>query len=316
MNALPQVPVYLLYGNRVDAIQGVRDRLLEDLLDPEARNENLTEFSSSGNRFGVELEKLLPEIAGDLDTMSFIPGAKKVVVVTNPVEVYGSGGRARRKSPAKKSARGKTAAKKATAKSSEPAYMEWMRTALPETGNHLILLCYEDEADGREVNEKHPLVQLIARVGHCQAFRDTKAFFRIESALIERNSAACLVAVRDLWKTGKGDMAVYSSIIRCLRFMLQAAIGRERRVGGDSAKRALYFPARAQFSLYKSSDWMQRKYTSRPAAYGVVALLACYERMLEVYEALRPRPDALFVPDARRLLEQVLMELFASPRSR
>ena len=35
MNALPQVPVYLLYGNRVDAIQGVRDRLLEDLLDPD-----------------------------------------------------------------------------------------------------------------------------------------------------------------------------------------------------------------------------------------------------------------------------------------
>ena len=45
----------------------------------------------------VKLMTLLDEIAGDMAMVSFIADAPKCVTVTNPVEIYGRGRRARRR---------------------------------------------------------------------------------------------------------------------------------------------------------------------------------------------------------------------------
>ncbi|MCH8334034.1 hypothetical protein IIC65_08880 [Candidatus Sumerlaeota bacterium] len=320
MTASPNLPIYLFYGNQVDAILASRDRTLDSLLGKENRNQNLTEYGPSGSRRNVEFFKVLPEIAADLAMTSFVPGADKVAVVTNPDELYsrgggGSGTRSRPKRAPKRSTR--SAAKKTGVKKTAAATagaMKWLETTLPQTSNHIILVALEDEAAGHEINEKHPLFQLIARIGTTHRFRDTKAFFRIEDALLQRRPADCLKAVRDLWKPGKGDQAVYSAIVRTLRFMLQANIARDRGAAGDPAKLELYFPARAQFNLFKTGDFVRGKYTRRRIPYRTTALLQAYERMLEVYRALRPRPGDLFVPDARALLERIIFELFASPQ--
>lgn len=305
----PEVPIYLFAGNQVDAILRARDEVLDMLLDRETRAENLTEFSPTSNKFGLELAKLLPEIAADLSTMSFIPGAQKVAVVSNPVELYGSAGRSAPRKKKKKASARKTKAPKATPKR-DP--LDWIAEGLPATGNHIILLAFEDEAAGREVNDRHPLVQTIGRVGHFQFFRDKKAFWRIEDALLRRDASGCLEAVRDLWKPGKGDQTVYSAIVRSMRFMLQAKIARERGAMNDEAKQALYFPSRSQFSLMKASEFVRKKYVNRPIPYRTPALIEAYEGMLGVYKALRPRPGDLYVPDAQAMLERTLVKLFES----
>jgi hypothetical protein len=119
-------------------------------------------------------------------------------------------------------------------KSDGQEYLRWIQEELEATGNHLILLAFEDESAGREVNDRHPIFQTVGRIGHFQKFRDTKAFWRIEDGLIGRNPEACLAAIEDLWKPGKGDANVYGAVTRCLRFMLQANIGRERGRDGST----------------------------------------------------------------------------------
>lgn len=318
MALYPKVPIYLFAGSQTQKIMDARDEVLDMLMERESRDEGLTEFTASGNQFGVDMDKVLPEIAGDLATMSFVPGAAKVVVVYNPQILFGSS--TRRRAPKKKKKAPSASSRKTKAKpkaKSEPGadFAHWIETELPATGNHLILLAFEDESAGREFNDKHPLAQTIARTGHIQVFRDKKAFFEIEDALLRRDPQTCLGAIAKLWKPGKGDSAVYSAVVRCLRFMLQAKIAQERRIEGDPEKMALYFPARAQFSLFKTSEFVRRKY-QRPIPYRATELLEAYRGMLEVYEALRPQPGELFVADARALLERKLMQLFSGTTSR
>ncbi len=312
----PSAPAYLFYGDKVEEIQSARDRVLDDLLGPEERNENLASYVPESNRFGVELAKIFPEIAAEMETMSFIPEAKKVAVVVNPIELYGGSG----------GARGKRAAKSPRAKS--PATgddeddensdlsdcLKWIEKVLPQTGHHLIFLAYEDEAEGRDINEAHPLIQTLLQIGgRTQKFRGDKAFFRIEDAILRRDAMTCFEAIGQLWKGDKGEMSAYGATVRCLRFMLQAGIGREKRAANDPEKLALYFPSAGNLSLYKAKPFVQNKYASQSQAYRTADLLRAYERLLDVYRAMRPRMGEIYVADARSLLDQVLAELFATP---
>jgi hypothetical protein len=312
----PASPLYLFYGTQVDAILRARDSTLDRLLDRESRYENLTEFVPTGRKSTVELAEILPEIASDLTTSSFLPGAAKVVVVTNPAELYGAS--ATRKPPARKKkapARSKRAAPpNSTDEGQARDPFDWFERELPRTGNHVILLAFEDESAGREVNEKGELLQRISRLGVSQRFRErNKAFFRIEDAILQRNAAECISVSRLLWGSGKGEQSVYASVVRSLRFMIQTAIARDRRVGDDAEARALFFPQRAQFSILRQADFVRGKHLNSPPAYRTTALIAAYERLLDVYRAQRPRPGELFVPDSQLLFERAMMELFASP---
>jgi hypothetical protein len=300
---LPQRPLYLFYGTQTELILRARDAAVDRILPAEARNENLTEFyPTTTNK--ISLAELLDEIAGDLATLSFIPDAPKCVVVTNPAELFGAarGGGARAKG------------KKKEARSDAPL-LAWLERVLPQTGHAIILLAFEDESVQLEVNVKSPLYQLIVKpqLGYVRKFAPSeKAFFRIESAIVRRDLNACLRATRELWGMDKGQTPVYNSVTRCLRFLMQANIARERGTDRDPALQAVYFPASAQFSLPKSPPNVQRKYTGDPI-YHTRDLIEAYAGVLDVYRAMRPRPDDLYVPDALGLLEQTLIHLMNSP---
>lgn len=309
LEALASRPIHLYYGNRVGEILGARDRILAAWLDPETRDENLTEYRSTKGQFFAELTELLPEIAGDLDTISFIPGSRKVAVVVNPIEVYSRSGARKRAGGAKRKA--ETASEVEDGQAA--AGLRWLAEVLPKTDNRLLLLAFEEESESREIDDKSPLFQLIARIGAIRPFRHPRAFYRIEDALIDRDATACLRAVRDLWGDGKGDNSVYSGLTRSLRFMLQANINLERGVTKDPVRAERLLPSRAQFNLFKSQDFIRKKYTRSPLPYRTSDLLTAYEGLVKVYRAMRPDKAELYVPDSLMLVEKVLMELFASP---
>jgi hypothetical protein len=308
------MPVYLFYGNQADPILKARDAVLGMLMAPETRDENLTEYISSGATPTVKMGELLDEIAGDLATVSFFPDAPKCVVVTNPAELMSGG--------AASGGGRKTAAKKASAKAAnapkkkpEERLAEWIERELPQTGQHLLLLAFEDEAAGREVNEKSELYRVILKTGYAQRFSDLKAFFRIENGLVGRDLNGCLAAIGDLWKAGKGDGTVYSALVRSMRFLMQANIARERRILNDADAQARLFPADRQRNLFQAAPNVQRKYLVAPI-YRTADLLAAYRELLDVYRALRPRPGDVYVADALGLLKQTLARLMASPPPR
>ena len=295
----PKVPLYLFFGNQADAVLSARDSVLNAVLPSECRNENLTEYYPTSHGDTLKLVSYLDEIAGDFAMVSFIPDASKCVIVTNPVEIY-SGAR--------------PGGKKGESKGEEHL-IKWLERELPQTGHTLILLAFEDESAQREVDQKSALFQVVQKVGYLRGFSDTKAFFRIEDAITRRQASACIQAVRDLWKPGKGDSAVYNSLVRCLRFLLQANIARERQWMRDPAAQAAFFPPDAQRNLFKAHPKVQGKYTSYPV-YRTADLMKAYQGLLNVYRALRPRPGDDYVPDALGLLEQTILELMNSPKPR
>ncbi|MBI1783842.1 hypothetical protein HYR69_01740 [Candidatus Sumerlaeota bacterium] len=67
-------------------------------------------------------------------------------------------------------------------------------------------------------------------------------------------------------------------------------------------------------NILKAHSFVQSKYISYAASYRTADLLKAYERLLDVARALRPAPGTEYVADAALLLEEILMELFASPR--
>ena len=295
----PIKPIHLFYGDQTDRILEARDELIKALLPKESRDENLTEYYPTSKANTFSLASALDEIAGDLATVSFLPEAPKCVVVTNPAELLARAG-GRRKAAAKESRQ-------------EQRLVHWITHDLPATGQHMVLLAFEDQADMREVRESAPLFKAIVQVGSFTAFRDKKVFFQIEDALVGRRSSALITAIRGLWKTGKGDASVYSSVVRALRYLIQANIARERRLRDDPARLAVLFPGAAQQNLFKASPHVQRRYLARPV-YRTRDLLDAYRGVLQVYRALRPRPDDIYVPDALGLLEETLMRLMTSPR--
>jgi hypothetical protein len=288
------IPILLFYGNRGDEILAARDRALDAILPRETRHENLTEvYSNQGG--SVSLAKALPEISADLDTMSFIPDATKCVIVTNPEELMGSGGRA----PKKKKG------------GDEQQVVDWVTKVLPKTGHHMIVLGMEDESIGREVNEQSALFQAIQQIGYSKRFREV-LFFKIEDGLLHRQINVVLGAVRELWNPRGGDMRVYNALTRSIRFMLQANLDKDPRIRRDPNLKSTLLPANKSTNLYKSSPTVQRKYT-QITRYRTQDLLEAYESLTKVYQAMRPRADAVYVPDALGILEQTLSRLMMSP---
>ena len=299
MAAYPTCPAYLIYGNQAEAVLRARDEVLAGLMDKDSRDENLTEhYPTKGET--IAMAGLLDEIAGDLATVSFIPGASKCIIVNNPAELFGATG-------------ARTGAKKGGKRSGEEVIAAWIEKQLPQTGHHLMLLAIEDESASREVNERSPIYQAIQKIGFTRRFSDTKAFFRIEDALVARDASGLLRSTRDLWKSGKGDMSVYGAVVRSLRYLIQSNIARERGLSANSG--ANLFPADPKRNLLRASPNVQRKYMNG-GVYRTGDLVTAYEGLLNVYRALRPRPGDVYVPDAQGLLEETLLRLLTSPTPR
>src|SRR4051812_6463203 len=83
----PITPLYLLYGTRHEAVLKTRDQIVALLIEPEFRNENVTNYDAAGHQ-KLTLAGALDQIAGDLATMSFFPGTAKIAIVTNPQEIF------------------------------------------------------------------------------------------------------------------------------------------------------------------------------------------------------------------------------------
>ncbi|MBI1784151.1 hypothetical protein HYR69_03325 [Candidatus Sumerlaeota bacterium] len=227
------VPIYFFYGTQTEEIMRASDNAVREILGETSRDENLTIYTPPGNQKTVEFANILSELNADLATMSLVAENEKVAIVYNPAEVFSeSGARARRPAKPKKGRTAKAESPNAGA-SDEPAippYLTWIEKRLPETGNHLIILAFEDEADGREVPKEHPILQIAGRMGLTAAFREKdKLIFKIEDSIRGRDALGCIAQIRELWKPGRSDMNIYTGVVRCIRFMLQAGIVRDRR---------------------------------------------------------------------------------------
>lgn len=309
-----EAPVYLFVGNDVPALMRARDEVVALYLNEETRNENLTEYVSGGREYGVYIDAVIPEIASEFATLSMLGESDKVAVVYNPMELFGAGTAKPGGGKKKKSAKGGSGGDSPKGGGA----LGWIERELPETQGHIVFIAIEDEADGREVSDRHPLFQLCARMGETRRFSDNKAFFRIEEALLRGDTRGCLSAVRDLWKPGKGDMSVYNSLVRSLRYMLQAQVIQLNGRGPRLSETGL-FPESPQLSLLKAHPMVRGKYTSPQRRYEITDLLECYEKLMGVYHALRPGPADTHVPDALAMTERALAELMgrgAGARSR
>ena len=293
-------PVFLFYGNHTEKILKARDEILEIYLPRDNRHENLTEYYPTKDPT-VPMAPRLDEIAGDLEMMSFLPEAVKFVIFNNPGELF---------APKR---RGRSRANKPRGEPGGPSPGEkiaaWVRGSLPATGHKLILLAVEDESTGREVDEKSPIYRAVQEIGYLKRFR-TVHTFKIEDALIARDITPLILNIRELWGSGGGDLKVYHCVLRCLRFLMQSNLDREPSISGNVAMRELIQPRNRQFCLKLAHERVRDKY--RLPVYRTLHLIEAYHSLLEAYQAMRPGQDARFVPDARELMESLLVRLLRS----
>ncbi len=300
----PIKPLYLFFGNQHEAVLKARDEVVEQLVPREFRDSNLSNYYATGNSPKISLAGVIDEIAGDLATLSFFPGASKAVIVTNPDEVFTAETNGENDQTAGKKRRGK------------PEFLlKWLEQELPQTGNHLILLALEEEGTNRGVNDRQPnaLFKLAQKIGHVRFFRDKPALFKIEDALLQRDLNTLLAAVRDLWSS-KTDQIIFNKICSVLRFSMQANIARERKLSTTEAAANALFPTQAQGNLFKAHWIVQKKYEI--PLFRTADLIKAHQQLLEVYRAMRPRPGDIYVPDSLGLLEHSLRELISAPGPR
>lgn len=314
-----KAPVYFFYGDQTNEILNARREVVETFLpDPETRAEGLTEHTATGKTSTTSLLELLPTIAGDLETMSFVAEATKVVVVHDPIEVFKGGVRAPRRPPKKPKAKGKSG-EDAPAETLSPLDEAalWFEKSLPRTGNVVILLAFEDEAAEREVDTDLPLFQTVARIGETRRFRDGQVlFFAIEDGILQRDVAKFLESMRALWNP-KTSAKIYGGVVRCLRYLLQQSVLRELdRKSAPPERVAACLPSSRQTNLKLAHPNVQAKYRNAAGRFRTADVLVAYEKMLGVYEALRPEQGAIHVPDARALCERIVIELVETTRRR
>ncbi len=236
----------------------------------------------------------------DLSTISFIADHPKIHIVNNPKEIYKAAPKDKNKA--------------------ETAMVEFVLRELPATSNAIVIIGFEDEANGEVVDLKRgvtPLLTAIQKIGVIQSFRENReaAVFTIQDAIMRGDIPQTLSTMRKLWKSDRGQSEVYRITTSTLRYLIQVSLVQDSKRHKKEDLEKL-FPNDKQSNLLKAHAFTQKQLLERPCRYRLVDLIRAHERMLEVYRAMRPRPTDLYVPDAQIMTEQIILELMNAPRPR
>ncbi|CAN5358323.1 hypothetical protein BH09SUM1_BH09SUM1_32470 [soil metagenome] len=211
--------LYLIHGNNETDVSNARFDLVNKLLTAEERDSGLTEIRGPGNQ-PLSLDRASSEIIGELGTASFIPGAKRVVVVYDLKELFGSKGGPKPKAKAKTTAPAKLKVDRTG------AFLEWMKDILPTTENVAIFVCQENEEKFKAVSQESALFQFIQRNGVVIEKKEKPIQYEFEDHVYSGNVAGAVTLLREwIKRTGSdsgGRGKIYSTLSGIVETALQA----------------------------------------------------------------------------------------------
>jgi hypothetical protein len=304
-----RLQLHLLHGDDEAAIENCKQAIVEAHLTQEEREENYREIVPSGSP--PTLRRVLGELVAELSTVSFLPGAKRVVTLY-PVQDFFEARAA--KSKAAKSREAKVAAGDAPKRTSSEHLAEFIEKELPHLPAVLIVIVTEDYEKWKRISAKNPVVELAAKLGGLQAFKETGPQFAFFDALFARKTPEAIELWRE-WLTRTGaSPKPYQQLATQMRLLLQAKTASSdqlRKRGISNAQFANDFmPDEWDKNLFAlKPEWRQEKLVRAAANFTFTELIAAYEKLDEIQKYAIPLNSDPFVPDKALLAELWITEL-------
>lgn len=296
----PQPQIYLIHGNNEAEVSNARYELVSSLLTPEERDSGLTEITGPGNQ-PLTLNRAFSEIVGELGTSSFIAGSKRVVVVYDLKEFYGSSGGS--KKPVKE-----TAAKKPAASPVEPL-IKWLTEVLPTTENIVVFVCQENDEKQKLVSPHAELYRFCKSKGVVVEKRDKPLQFEFENHLMSGNTVAAISLYRDWLKRSGGDggarSKMFSTLANFVELLLQARVLHDGKAEGIPAAQIAVqsgFP-----SLGSVPDWKAKKIEQYAARFPLPVLRDLVAGVNRLQAIMYPTGDEDYVPNWEDYFETLIV---------
>lgn len=298
--------LYLIHGNSEAEVNNARYELVCSLLTPEERDAGLTEVRAAGNQ-PLTLDRAMSEIIGELGTGSFIPGAKRVVVVHDLKEFYDASkkkGAAAKAKPAKET-------KAPKGRDRVEVFAEWLEQTLPTTENVAIFVCSESDEKGRVVAQDGDLYRLMRDRGVVIERKEKPLNFDFEDQVLSGNVVGAVTVLHEWIDRAGSDsgtrLKIYNTIAGVVELLLQAVCmdaAREAQVPAAQATVAEGFPALARIPSWKAKkvETLARKFTPGTLRELVVAL----DRM---QATLYPTGEEDHVGDWTEMAEMLVLRL-------
>lgn len=311
----PDSRLYLVHGNAQTEVSTVRFELVHQLLTPEERDTGLTEIESAGNQ-PLRIDRALSEILEELGTSSFIAGSRRVAVIYDLQELFGSSG-GRKKAPARKKPAKTTKAKAPAKRDRMEVLCEWLRDVLPGTENIAIFVCTESDEKRRTVSKNGPLYRLAQEMGVIIERSEKPVNFEFENHLLSGNPTAALTMLREWLKRAGSDsgsrLRIYSTIAGVVQLTFEAKmaqLGREKGIPVSHIMAEGAYPR-----LNATPDFKARKFHDLARRLSVETILELMERTNKLQKLLYPSGEEDYVAGWEDQAEVLILQLCTGAKS-
>ena len=300
--------VWLIYGDDAVAVLKERTKLLDRIIEPEFRIENLTDIDPPTNR-ALELERIGAELISELGTLSFFPEARRVVVVNDLVNlgtttgVRGGGGGAKKRK------------KKGEVAVLTPAQrlVKFLDRDLPETPNALVFIYNESYEKRRKLSKANPIVKFI--LAKCAKENIIQCSvkplnFKFSDAILAKNLELTLKVFREMTIKDGGQFPLLTALSRHVRFLIQAKLAQSS--GGLDNLAGEYLPAKKGLNLAKEHPFVQNNYMQASRRFSLSELNNAMGQLVQINKTLYPLATDVYVADWRLQIEMFLIELCGS----
>lgn len=299
----PEKKIYFLYGNSENKLNDCRLELVEHFLSKEEREENYIEFSPKSSRKKQSLSQIMPDLLGELGTVSFFPDSRRVVVVYNLEELY---------LPSSKSKSGKKTKDESQGKAAREAYfIKYLEDQLLTSNNILIIVNVEDYEDNLRVSEKSNLFKALNKLGHTltKPFSTRSLLWNLEDAVRDRNLKNSLEIIRNWMQKDENSAkrSIFYVLLKQIILMLQAKVKLKKTDKFTDMSQTL-FPKTLKYNLSKEMDFMQKKVMEGQKRYTVAELTDALPKLLKINIILYPRTSDLYVPDFQLVIEHFFVD--------
>jgi len=300
--ALAKQQFFFLHGDDIAKIENFKEEIVAAHLQPEDREENYNEYGTLGGT-PLSLRTALGDVIAELSTVSFLPTAKRVVVLYNVQDFYEGRGRSGKKS---------ASSNKPTIPPSE-ILAKFIEKDLPNLPAVLIIVAPEDYEKRRRVTTTDPVFQKAKDLGTLYCFREVGPQFAFFDALFERKADAAIRLWRAWLERAGGSPRPYYALISNLRLLIQAKMLSTEFYKRRGVSRADFvnkmLPADEDSNVTKlQPQWRREKFERASENFKLPELVEAYEKLETLAKFAVPLASDPVVPDRQLLSELWILE--------
>lgn len=291
--------LYLYYGDDEAAVNEAKIRLIQQLMPPEQREHNLSEFTPPANRFTLSLRQIMADLIAELSTASLFKDSFRLTVVYNLDAFYQESEEEKVKTKAPK-------------KSPVDSFIDFLQHKFLKRSNVLIFVCLENPDKGRWVSATSPLLAFIKSHGYVSAFRSQLRQNFIDS-ILARDGFQAVKDFRRWWARTKSPVPVFNALLSTIELLLQAKLvsDRKRYLLAEQELKEKFLKRSMTVSIFKEYPSRQQRFLKAAESFSLRHLLTAMEKLLELNIYVFPQQSDRYVPDIQPFLETFILNFTA-----